>query len=254
MRSRLYTGHVRHTRTRPKRNKFSYPVYYLGLDLDELPEVDGSLRLFSHNHGNLVSVWDSDHGPRDGTPLRPWIDALCSRVGVDLTGGRVMLLTFPRVLSARFYPVSFWYCFSADGVPRAVLAEVHNTFRDRHNYLLHNNGGPFDWASRPTATKAFYVSPFVQRENVTYDFAFSEPGEQLSVSVRDIVEGTHMLTTNLELQARELADSTLLGAVLSRGPVSIVALVLIHWQALKLVAKRVPFYPHTPPPPEETSL
>lgn len=254
MRSRLYTGVLRHERTRPARNSFRYPVYYLGLDLDELDEVDERLRFFSHNRGNVVSLWDRDHGARDGTPLRPWIDALASQAGIDLAGGRVMLLTFPRILGARFYPVSFWYCFGADGAPLAVLAEVHNTFHDRHNYLLHNGGLPFDWNSRPTAAKAFYVSPFIQREDVTYEFRFTEPGEKLDVAIRDIVAGSLMLTAAFSLSAQELTDSTLLRAVLSHGPVSVIALVRIHWQALRLALKRVPFYSHSPPPPEETSL
>lgn len=254
MRSRLYTGWVAHERLRPARNAFRYPVYYLALDLDELDQLARSLRLFSHNAPGLVSFWDADHGPRDGSPLRPWIDDLAARAGVDLAGGRVVLLTFPRVMGARFYPVSFWYCFSADGTPRAVLAEVHNTFRDRHNYLLHAGGGPFDWDSRPTRPKAFYVSPFVQREDVVYEFAFSEPAEKLSVTVRDIVAGSRMLVTTLSLTAEELTDAALLRTVLLHGPMSIVALVLIHWQALKLAFKRVPFFPHTPPPAEEVSL
>jgi DUF1365 family protein len=254
MRSRLYTGWVRHERLRPARNSFRYPVYYLGADLDELDQLDANLRWFSHNRGNVVSLWDRDHGPRDGTALRPWIDALVARAGVDLTGGRVVLLALPRVFGARFYPVSFWYCYGADGRALAVLAEVHNTFRDHHNYLLHNYGAPFDWESRPTAVKAFYVSPFVQREDVSYEFAFTEPGEGLSVTVRDFVSGPLMLATTLTLTARELTDAALLGTVLRHGPISVVALIRINWQALKLFVKRVPFYRHTPPDPEETSL
>jgi uncharacterized protein len=254
VRSRLYTGWVTHQRTRPARNAFRYPVYYLGVDLDELDEVDAQSRLLSHNRAGLVSLWDRDHGPRDGTPLRPWIDALAARAGVDLTGGRVMLLTFPRVLSARFYPVSFWYCWGSDGTALAVLAEVHNTFGDRHNYLLHNGGEPFDFDSRPTMTKAFYVSPFVQREDVCYEFAFTEPGEDLDVTVRDLVSGPIMLVTGLTLSAQELTDGALARTVLRHGPISIVALARIHWQALRLALKRVPYYPHTPPPAEETSL
>lgn len=254
MRSALYTGFVAHQRSRPARNAFRYPVYYLGLDIDELDELDGSLRRFSHNHAGLVSFWDVDHGPRDGSPLRPWIEALCARAGVDITGGRVMLLTFPRVLGARFYPVSFWYCFGTDGTPLAVLAEVHNTYHDRHNYLLHNRGSRFEWDSRPTAAKAFYVSPFIQREDVTYEFAFSAPGERLDVTIKDIVSGSHMLTAGISLTAEELTDAAMTRTVLRHGPVSIVALIRIHWQALKLAFKRVPFYGHTPPPPEEASL
>ena len=254
MRSCLYTGWVNHERVRPARNVFRYPVYYLGLDLSELDALDDSLGRFSHNRPNLVSFWDADHGARDGSPPRPWIDDLVAEVGIDLTGGRVLLVTFPRVLGARFYPVSFWYCFGADDTPLAVLAEVHNTFGDRHNYLLHNTGKPFDWTSRPTAAKAFYVSPFVQREDVTYEFAFSAPGDELSVVLRDLVSGPLMLTAALSLHAEELTDSALLGTVLRHGPVSVVALLRIHWQALKLAAKRVPFFPHTPPPVKENSL
>lgn len=254
MRSRLYTGWVAHERTRPARNSFRYPVYYLGVDLDEIDELDATLHRFSHNRPNLVSLWDRDHGPRDGTALRPWIGALTARAGVDLTGGRVLLLTIPRVLGARFYPVSFWYCFGADGTPLAVLAEVHNTFRDHHNYLLHNSGKAFDWSSRPTAAKAFYVSPFVQREDVTHEFAFTEPVQELSVTVRDFVSGPLMLATTLNLAARDLTDRDLIATVVRHGPISVVALIRINWQALKLFAKRVPFYRHTPPDPEETSL
>jgi hypothetical protein len=239
---------------RPARNAFRYPVYYLGLDLGELDQLGASLRRVSHNAPGLISFWDADHGPRDGSPLRPWIDDLLAKADIDLAGGHVMLLTFPRVLGARFYPVSFWYCFSADDAPLAVLAEVHNTFHDRHNYLLHNHGEPFGWDSRPTMTKAFYVSPFVQREDVTYEFTFSEPAEKLSATVRDIVSGSLMLATTLTLTAEELTDAALLRTVVRHGPVSVVALVLIHWQALKLAFRRVPFFPHTPPPAEETSL
>lgn len=254
VRTRLYTGWIAHERSRPARNAFRYPIYYLALDLDEIDEVDAHLGRFSHNRPNLVSFWDADHGPRDGSPLRPWIDALVARADIDLTGGRVMLLTFPRVLGARFYPVSFWYCFGADGTPLAVLAEVHNTFKDRHNYLLHNYGAPFNWNSRPKAMKAFYVSPFIQRENVEYEFAISEPGETLKARVVDIVEGAPTLTSSIDLTARELTDRTLVGTVLRHGPISVMALIRIHWQALRLWLKRVPFYSHTPAPEEETSL
>lgn len=254
MRSRLYTGWLRHQRTRPATNAFRAPIYYLGLDLAEIDDVDARLRLFSHNRANLVSFWDRDHGPRDGSPLRPWIDALVGRVGIDLSGGSVLLVTFPRVLGARFYPVSFWYCRSADGTPLAVLAEVHNTHRDRHNYLLHNHGQPFDWSSRPRAVKAFYVSPFIPVDDVTYEFAFSEPDGTLSVSVLDFVAGELMHTAAITLTARELTDAALARTVLRHGPISVVALVRIHWQALRLLAKRVPFYRHTPAPTEENSL
>jgi len=254
VRSRLYTGMVAHERPLPVVNRFHYPIYYVGLDLDELDEVDSAVRRFSHNSANLVSVWDRDHGPRDGTPLRPWIDALAASAGIDLTGGRVMLVTFPRVLGTRFFPVSFWYLFGADGEARGVLMEVHNTFRERHNYLLHNHGDRFEWSSRPTAIKAFYVSPFIPREDVTYEFAFSDPAETLSVTVRDFVGGTLTLTASINVTAEPLTDGALVRTVLRHGPISAVAIMRILWQAAKLTVKGVRFYQHTEAPDEVNSL
>ncbi|TLM98230.1 MAG: DUF1365 domain-containing protein, partial [Actinobacteria bacterium] len=253
-RSSSSTGTTAHSRTSPARNSFRYPVYYLAVDLAELDELDAGLKRFSHNRPNLTSIWDRDHGPRDGSPLRPWIDDLCARAGVDLTGGRVVLLTFPRVLGARFYPVSFWYCYGADGTVRAVLAEVHNTFRDHHNYLLHDGGAPFDFSATHTATKGFYVSPFMPIDGVTYRFDLSQPDGHLRVAIHDVVGGTTVLTAGIDLTARELSDSALTRTVLAHGPISVIALVRIHRQALKLWFKRVPFHPHTPPPAEETTL
>lgn len=254
MPSGLYTGHVAHARVTPTHNAFRYAVYYLMLDLAELDELDARLRRFSHNGRALVSFFDADHGPRDGSPLRPWIDDLLGKVGIDLEGGRVSILTFPRVLGFRFYPVSFWYCYHADGAARAVLAEVQNTFHDHHNYLMHNNGAPFDWSSTPHATKAFYVSPFIQRENVRYEFTVTEPAQTVSVTIRDFVEGQLTLTAAVSLSLQELTDAALVREVLRLGPVSARAMLLIHWQALKLAFKRVRFYPHSPPPDQETSL
>jgi DUF1365 family protein len=241
-------------RTRPARNGFSYRAYFLALDLDELDELGVSLGRFAHNGRALVSIHDVDHGPRDGSPLRPWIDGILARAGLDLEGGRVELLTFPRVWGFRFFPVSFWYCYHADGTPRAVLAEVQNTFRDHHNYLLHNGGAPYDWNAHPEATKVFYVSPFVQLADVTYRFGFSAPAEDLRVSILDTVAGEPTLTATLDLHAEPLTDESLLRVVRGLGPISARALVLIHYQALKLVVKRVPFNARVRAPLEETTL
>jgi len=250
--SRLYTGFVAHSRIRPKHNAFRYQVYYLYLDLAELDELDESLAKFAHNGRALVQFCDADHGPRDGSPLRPWIDALLAGRGIDLAGGRVCILTFPRVLGFGFYPVSFWYCFHADGSPRAILAEVHNTFGGHHNYLLHNGGQEFDWNARPTAAKVFSVSPFVAMD-ASYEFAFSEPGDQLDVVLRDFVAGPLLLTTSLQLRSEPLTDASLSRVVRRYGPISARAWVLIHMQAIRIVSKGIPYIPPSPEPPEETT-
>lgn len=253
MRSRLYRGTVMHARHAPVANRFRYGIYYVYVDLDELDELDRRLTLFGHNRPSVVSIQDADHGPRDGSPLKPWIERLLADAGIDLEGGRVFLLTFPRVLGFRFYPVSFWYCFGADGACRAILAEVQNTFRDHHNYLLHNGGAAIDFTDRPTKPKAFYISPFIERDGIVHSFRFSEPGDRLGVVVEDLKDGERVLTAAIALRSEPLDDAHLARVLLRFGPMSLRALALIHWQALKLVLKRVPFYPHTPPPEEETT-
>jgi uncharacterized protein len=261
MNSRLYTGWVAHSRSVPVRNSFSYRVYFCYLDLDELPVLGARLRRFAYVPGDgqerrraLVSFHDRDHGPRDGSALRGWIEGHLARAGVDLEGGPVRVLSIPRVLGGRFYPVSFWYCFHADGTPRAVLAEVQNTFRDHHSYLLHNDGLPFSWDSHPRAPKAFYVSPFVPQQGVGYVFTFSEPGEEVFVSVTNRDEEQLLMSTTLSLRAQDLTDGNLLRAVVGLGPMSARALVLIHWQALRLFLKKVPYHGHERPAGEELSL
>jgi DUF1365 family protein len=251
--SRLYTGRVAHHRVRPKKNAFSYAIYYLYVDLDELDDLDQNLRWFSHNSGNLTSLHDEDHMPLDGSPLRPWIDGVLDEAGIDLGGGRVCLLTFPRVLGTKFYPVSFWFCFHADGDVRAVLAEVQNTYRDHHNYLLHNHGETFDWDRPPTVEKVFYVSPFIDMDAV-YEFHFTEPAETLKVTLNDIVEGSLLLVTSLDLHERELTDGALWKTVLRHGPISAVALIKIHWQAIFVIAKGAGIRKHPEPPEDKTTI
>ncbi len=253
MRSALYTGHVMHDRREPKRNRFKYGIYFLYADLAELEELDASLERFGHNHRALVSFYDADHGPRDGTALRPWIDELLGRAGVDLAGGHVAILCFPRVMGFKFYPVSFWYCFHEDGSLRAVLAEVQNTFGDHHNYLLHDHGKPMDWGARPEVTKVFHVSPFIEMD-ARYEFHFTEPGDSLAASIYDYVKGPLLLVAAVAVHREELTDQALSRAVRRYGPMSARAFVLIHLQALKIVAKRIRYVPRTPPPKEETSL
>ena len=249
----LYTGVTAHRRRGPVENAFTYSVYFLYADLEAFADISDRLRLFSHNATNLVSLWDRDHGPRDGSPLRPWIDALLARVDVELEGGAVRLLTFPRVLGTRFYPASFWYCLHQDGTLRAVLAEVGNTFHQHHNYLLHHHGEPLRWGATETATKVFYVSPFIGMDG-RYDFTFSEPDERLSISILDTVDGAPLLTAGLALQRRPLTDAALLAAVLRYGPMSARAWVLIRRQAVGLIRKGLKYSRPGPLPEQETSL
>jgi DUF1365 family protein len=146
-----------------------------------------------------------------------------------------------------------WYCFHADGTARAVLAEVHNTFGGRHNYLLHNQGDEFDWHSRPMVEKVFSVSPFIPM-NARYEFRLTEPSDKLHVGIYDYVEGPLLLVASLDLTAQELTDTSLARTVRRYGPMSLRAWLLIHAQAIRIVSKGIGYIPPKPPPEEETSL
>ena len=147
----LYRGWVLHQRRTDPPARFRYRVFMLLLDLDRVAEVERRCRLFGHNRLRPVALYDRDHGPRDGSPLRPWIDGVLARQGIELAGGRVRLLCYPRVMGRAFNPLSLWYCEHADGGLRAVLCEVRNTFGEWHGYLLHDGGlvAAGRWRIRP---------------------------------------------------------------------------------------------------------
>ncbi|MFI4967731.1 MAG: DUF1365 domain-containing protein [Gammaproteobacteria bacterium] len=183
MNSRLYLGTVMHQRQDRNAYRFVYKVFNLLLDVDELPELSRRLRFFSHNRFNLFSLSDRDHGARDGTPLRAWAERELQARGIDLEGGRIRLLCFPRVLGYVFNPLSVWYCEHRDGSLRAVICEVRNTFGGMHHYFLCRGGGaPMDWRAEYSASKVFHVSPFLSQD-MEYQFRFLAPDERIGVYI-----------------------------------------------------------------------
>lgn len=250
----IYTGTVMHSRRGKHPNAFAYDVYLVAVDIDNIGALERRLKRFGHVSRALVEVRNRDHGPRDGSALRPWIDGVLSRAGIDLDGGTVTLLTIPRVFGFGFYPVSFWYCHHRDGALRAVLAEVQNTIGGHHNYLLHQGGPPIDFSRKPRVDKVFYVSPFIPMD-AYYEFRLTPLGETVGVGIHDFVEGPLLFTASLKLHREPLTDSALRRLVMRYGPMSLRAWLLIHYQALRIVAKgnRYIAPPHTPPAEETTS-
>ena len=173
MRSGLYTGTLMHARREPVDNVFRYPVSFAMLDLDELAELDRRLRLFSVNRPNVVSLYDRDHFDDDGLPLKEKVLAFLRREGIALDGGRIVVLTQLRVLGYVFNPVSFYWCYRADGGLECMIAELNNTFGERLPQLLRGPGPEYDHAKR------LHVSPFMRLDQ-SYRYRFSEPGTRSS--------------------------------------------------------------------------
>jgi DUF1365 family protein len=244
MRSCLYVGRLRHERMTPRRNAFSYPVFSFLLDLDEIDDlVEGGL--FTHNRRGLVELRDTDHfGGTRG--LRASIEDLCAARGLDVGGTRIEVLTQLRLFGYVFNPVSFYWCRDADGVLVCVVAEVHNTFGERHSYLLRPDAPPgVDGRVRMTADKVFHVSPFMDLEG-RYRFELdADPARLVCVRIDEERRGERFFQAVLAAHRVEL-DRGSLARVLARRPLQTLQVsALIRLQALHLLAKRVPFH-HKP--------
>jgi DUF1365 family protein len=247
-------GQVMHHRLRPAANRFVYAAFCLRLPLSRLGELER--RGLALNRKASVSFHERDHGARDGSPLLPWIRSLLRRNGIE-ADGEVVLHAFPRVLGYVFNPVSFWVCHGADGCIRAVLAEVNNTFGERHNYLLANpDGSPLASGRTLGARKRLHVSPFCEVRG-DYEFRFHFEGERWLARIdyfdRKGSERRPLIATAISGRAEPLTPESVRGLLRRYGWFTAAVVARIHWQALRLWLKRVPFFTKPTPPLEETS-
>lgn len=241
---------VTHARTMPVRNSFAYGVDYVLLDENQL--AGGPLpRLFSFGRRNLVSLRPEDHG-FSGEGGAEWVRRLAVEAGIEGIA-RVALLTHPRYWGYVFNPVSFWFMTGASGDLKAVLAEVHNTFGDRHCYLCRTPDGtpirPDAWVE---AEKRFHVSPFFAVEG-RYRFRFALEPRRIGVWIRYDDGRGGGLSTALTGECRPLTDRELLRALMSRPLGAAKTTALIHWQALKLFLKGVRYRTRPEPRPEKVT-
>lgn len=244
--SALYNTCISHQRLRPKRHRFAYGAAYLLLDLQELDALQGRLRWFSYNRANLFSFFDADHGPGDGTPVRLWLKAQLENAGVVLGDGRIEVLCLPRVLGYVFNPLSVYFCYHGDGHLAAVLYEVTNTFGERHNYLFPLGDGPRQlYAHR--CPKHLYVSPFIPLAG-HYDFRIAPPDDSLSLNIRHAQGGHTTLLAWMEGRRVALTDGALLASLVRYPLLTLKVVAGIHYEALRLWRKKVPFFSHPQPP------
>ncbi len=247
----LFRGRVMHARLRPRRHVFSYRVFFLRFRVDAMDRL--ACPFLSVDGFNLVSIHRRDHGPRDGSDLMDWIRGLLEREGCGFADGEIWLQTFPRVLGYVFNPVSFWLCHDREGRLRAVLCEVNNTFGEHHNYLLaHADGSPIRTDDVMQARKIFHVSPFFPVSG-RYSFRFA-PARESSVFRIDYEDDEgKLLLTSVSGQGESLRAAALLRCFFAHPWMTVLVIVRIHWQALRLWRKGIPFFSKPVPPTQETS-
>ncbi len=246
-------GTVRHRRLRPRGNSFRYPAFFLNLPLRGLDEALSGTSFVRHNRFGLMGFFDRDHGARDGGALISWIEALLAREGIDDADGEIWLQTFPRVLGYVFNPVSFWFCEKADGSLRAVLVEVNNTFGEQHCYLLaHSDGSVIRNGEELSARKAFHVSPFCTLEG-GYRFRFLKAAGRCVARIDYDDASGPLLLTSVSGALRILDDRSALRAFVQHPLFTFLVVARIHWQAVRLFCKRLPFFSKPPRPAVEVT-
>jgi uncharacterized protein len=233
----LYFGDVMHARLKPVGHRFSYRVMSLLIDLDRLAAADRQSPLFGVNRAALYSFHERDHGDRDGASLRGYAQRCAAQHDIDLDGGRVWLLCYPRLLGHTFNPLSVYFCYRADGALSLVIYEVRNTFGEIHPYVLPVRPGEVTEAGlRQQQDKLFYVSPFIAMA-MRYHFRVSPPGEQVRLRILETDCDGPLLSATFSGQRRALTTSALLRAFFSLPLVTLKIVAAIHWEALRLWLK-----------------
>ena len=232
--SAIYVGEVVHQRHRPKRHRLRYRVFSILIDLDELPALDG-LKYFGWDRRALFAFKSADHGHGEG--LREWATAQLQDAGLPAPA-KIRLLCYPRILGYVFNPLSVWFCDDDSGKAIATIYEVHNTFGERHTYVL-------PVGAEQAADKEFYVSPFIGLD-CRYQFKIVPPEERVRIAINETEAGEPLLYAAFSGTRREFTDANLLRLFFSHPLMTLKVTAGIHWEALRLLLKGSRVHGHVP--------
>ncbi len=245
----LAFGQVRHFRTTPKAHGFAYRAFFLRVAIDRLtPQSSFNVagRLFGLNRPGWLSFQAKDHGDGSGD-LQGWIQTILATHKI-VADGPIWLHAFARVLGYQFKPVSFWFCHNKSGQLMAIVAEVNNTFGEKHLYLLSEPNQALPWGQTLKAEKNFYVSPFFQVTG-NYEFRFLNNANRSVARIDYFNEQGLALRTSLSGEFTAVERASVWRAIIAYPFFSAAVMVRIHWHAARLwIQKRIAYEPKPAPP------
>jgi uncharacterized protein len=233
----IYEGTVVHKRLVPRKHGFSYRVFALCLDVDEIDEAADRLRFFSRRRRNVLSFWDEDLGEAGGSPVGTKAREILASSGLSKFGASIELVCYPRLWGYVFNPLSVYFCRDAAGNIGAVIYEVSNTFAERKSYVIPT--GAADRQINQHCAKEMYVSPFTGRTG-TYGFHCLPPGERVVIGVNFRDAGAPVLKTHFSGERRPLTDAAISRLMLRYPLMTLKVISAIHFEAARLWAKGVP--------------
>ena len=234
-----------HRRLWPRAHRFRYRSFWLLLDLEDFGRLSRHLWPLSYNRFNLFSVHDRDHGDGSAVPLLDQAMRHLRRAGIELDGGKVRLLCMPRILGYGFNPISIYFCERADRTLAAIIYEVHNTFAERHSYLIPVRSQPH--TIHQHCAKEFYVSPFLEMD-LKYEFSVRAPAQNIAVAIRASQSNRPVMTACLSGTHKPLSNAALVSAFLKFPAQTLKVMAAIHWEALRLWLKGLRLRPRPAAP------
>ena len=235
--SAIYNGKVIHRRFKPKEHYFKYNVFSLLIDLDELEIIQNKIKIFSYNKFNIISFYETDHGPRDGTSLKKWIIKNLKDIGINNENIQIKLLCYPRIFGYAFNPLSVFFIYDQNSRLISILYEVKNTFGEQHTYIFKTDDNE---TIINNCSKKFHVSPFIEME-CNYYFRVLKPSDKMSVIIDQSDKDGKLLYASQDGNARKLNEKNLLISYISHPLMTFKIIVAIHYEALKLWLKGIKF-------------
>ena len=232
----IYNGQVIHKRFKPKEHFFKYKVFSLLLDLSELSLLDNELKIFSYNKFNILSFYDIDHGPRDGTSLISWVKENLNSNNINSNEIKIKLLCYPRIWGYIFNPLSIFFVYDKNSKLISILYEVKNTFGEQHTYVfkIDKDNQLFEHSCK----KKFHVSPFIEM-NCLYYFKILKPTDKLSVVINQNDDSGKLLFASQDGLKNELNNKNLMISYILNPLMSFKIIGAIHFEALKLWIKGI---------------